>query len=124
MAIYGNNADAQRIAFGAPNSSLDQKTEVAREIATTAINAELNREFDIETPSDGVNRICNLLAAAILTTKTGEPSESNYWKMGLELLGKYRGDDSNDNPWRINIPVERFRGLTSREDLLGHSFVN
>lgn len=124
MVAYGNNSDSQRIAFGAPNSSLDLKTETAREVATTAINAHLNREYDIDAPSDGINRICNLLAAAILTTKMGEAAESALWKMGIELLEKYRGDNSDDNPWRVNIPVERFRGLSSIDEIRPYNFVN
>lgn len=124
MASYGSNSASQIMAFGAANSSLDTKTSTFRDLATTVINAELNLEFDITTPTDGINNICNLLTAAFLTSKPGAQKESPFWEMGIELLQKWRGDDPEDAAWRINIPVERFHGLTSRGDLLPHSFVD
>jgi len=124
MVSYGDNANAQRMAFGSVNSSLDAKTESFREVATTVVNAKLNRENDIETPSDNIHRITNLLTAAFLTTSPGKQEESPLWEMAQKLLEEWRGDDPDDNPWRINIPVERFRGLSSIDEIRPYNFVS
>ena len=120
MVSYGNSADAQTLAFGAPNTSLDTKTADARDVATSMINSKLNISTDIAAPSDAVTRCCNLLAAGILNP---DPNK-DLWKKGMEMLDLLRGDDAGDAPWRISIPVERFRGLVSAEEIRPHDFVN
>ena len=120
---YGSTSDCQILAFGAANSSLDTKTQKALDVASSFINSELNLEKDSASPSTAMTECADLLAAAILRTK-GDAQEDPYWKMGTEMLKKLRGDSPDDAPWRLNVPVERFRGLVSQEDRRPHSFVN
>ena len=121
---YGTDLDSQIVAFGVQNTSFDAKTTAFRKLATTVINAELNLEFDIASPSEGIDNICNLLTAAFLTTKPGEQKASPFWEMGIDLLQKWRGDDPEDAHWGITIPTERFHGFVSRGEFLPHSFVD
>lgn len=122
MAIYGDNEGAQIKAFGNINTSLNSKTEEARKTATVAINSKLNVK-EIQDPSDAIHVIANELAAGVLSTKPGEnPAESTNWQLGMQLLEDWRGDDSGDAKWRINIPVERFRGIHVLDR--PHSFVD
>lgn len=123
MTSYGSNSSAQILAFGAINSSLDTKTIQCRAVATSIINASLNLERDIESPSDAIDNCCNMISSAILRAKPGQANQDENFEIGMKLLEKLRGDSESDAPWRINIPVERFRGLIAVEDIRPHNFV-
>lgn len=112
---YGSDDNTQILAFGAINNNLDTKTGQARSVATSIINSNLNLENDIASPSTRINDCCNMLAAAILRSKPGENTKDSLWDQGMALLEKLRGDNPTDAPWRINIPVERFRSYGDDE---------
>jgi len=116
MVSYGSNAEVQRLAYGAVNSSLDAKTTSFRDVATSKVNAFLDLHNDIETPSDLVTRCTNLLAAAMIRTPTGDPTEDSFWKMAEQLLEQLKGDETTDAPWRLTIVGERFHGRGSEHD--------
>ena len=123
MVSYGTNTETQTLAFGAVNTSLDDKTQTARDSATSIINSFLNLDKDIIDPSDAINRCCNLLASGILQAKPGESAPSQHWDMGIRLLEQLRGDDVGDAPWGLTIPVERFHSFTSLAELRPFNFV-
>jgi hypothetical protein len=124
MASYGTNTNVQILSFGSANSSLDTKTSLARDVATSIINSHLNIDKDIENPSNAVSKCAEMYAAAILRSKPGEESKDHMWEQAQKLLESLRGDDVDDAPWRKSINVERFRGLVSADDIRPHDFVN
>ena len=109
MASYSTNANVQNLVYGTTNSDWDAACTAARDVATSVINAKLDRTTDIGTASDLVTRCCTLLAAGIISTSPNDKVESNtYWKQGLILLEQLRGDDTDDASWGRTIPIERF----------------
>lgn len=113
--VYGTDAAVQKLAYGNTDSSFDTKTTAALTVATVMINAALNLENDITSPSSKVTQCANLLAAGIILSKPEQP-ENEHLKLGKELLKSLRGDNPTDAPWRITIPVERFRSYGQIDD--------
>jgi hypothetical protein len=109
MASYSTDANVQNLVYGTTNSDLDTATTNARDVATSIINAHLNLDADIASPSNLVTRTCTLIAAGILSTGPDETLEQNgYYKMGMLLLESIKGDVATDAPWGITIPTDRF----------------
>lgn len=108
MASYSTNANVQNLVYGTTNSDLDTASTNARDVATSIINAHLNINTDISSPSDAITRCCTLLAAGIMSTSPDENLEQNgYYKAGMALL-MMLPDSSDDAPWGITIPTDRF----------------
>ena len=111
MASYSTNANVQNLVYGTTNSDWDAVCTAARDVATSIINAKLDRTTDIGTASDLVTRCCTLLAAGIVSTSPNDKVESNtYWKQGHLLLEQLKGDDTDDASWGRTIAIERFGG--------------
>ena len=117
---YGSNDQAQIIAYGAANSDYDTSTDTARQTATSIINSQLNLEEDIKAPSKKIDDCCNLLAAAIISTSPEATAQSAFWIAGMKMLDNLP-DNSADAPWRINIPVDRFRSVANNS-IVGNNF--
>jgi hypothetical protein len=99
MASYGTNAAVQYLALKRTDSNLDNQTGAYRDIATSFINGKLNLTADISSPSDGVTRCANLLAAGLMMTSAQSIDEINghpFIKMALDLLDLISGDYISD----------------------------
>lgn len=110
MASYGTNAEVQKLAFKTTNSDWDSASTSARDVATSIINAELDRTTDLSTVSDLVTRCANLLAAGIVSSSPTNIQENVFWQQGQILLKSLRGDDTDDASWGRTIAIERFGG--------------
>jgi hypothetical protein len=109
MTSYSSNANVQNLVYGTTNSDWDAASTAARDVATSVINAKLDRTTDIASASDLVTRCCTLLAAGILSTSPSDKvGENTYWKQGMILLEQLRGDDVDDASWGKVVPIERF----------------
>lgn len=113
MASYGSNSAVQYLALKRTDSNLDNQTSAYRDVATSFINGKLNLIADITSPSDGVTRCANLLAAGLMMTSAQTIDEINghpFVKMALELLELISGDQSADgsDAFGTSFMVERF----------------
>ena len=110
MASYSSNANIQNLVYGATNSDIDDASTAARDVATSLINAHLDRTTDISSPSDLVTRCATMLAAGILATGPEDKLDQNaYYKAGMELLKALKGDDVDDAEWSKSVPSSRFQ---------------
>lgn len=105
---YGTDAAVQNLVHGTTNSDWDAATTAARNLSTQIINSELDILTDISSPSDKVTQCANLLAAGIFTSEPGKLEENAYYKMGMKMLEKLKGDNTGDSPWHTSIVVEGF----------------
>ncbi len=111
MADYGTNAATQILAYGAADSDLDTRSAGARAVATSYVNAYLDLDRDIASPTDFVTDATNLLAAAVLLTGQASVEAINahpFFDLALKLLEKAKGDQPTEVAWRKTIPVDRF----------------
>lgn len=108
MVSYGSNAAAQTIAYGRTDSNRDTAFSAYRDVATSIINAKLNRTTDFSTVPDTVTRCANLLAAGLALTQPNQTEKHPFWIQGMELLESLIGDtDTEGTNWGYNILVKR-----------------
>lgn len=113
MTSYGSNSAVQYLALKRTDSNLDNQTGAYRDVATSFINGKLNLTVDITSPSDGITRAANLLAAGLMMTSAQTIDEINghpFIKLALQLLDSIAGDQASDNGlvWDNNFVVDRF----------------
>lgn len=119
MTSYGSNSAVQYLALKRTDSNLDNQTSAYRDIATSYINAYLNRTTDISSPSDSITRCCNLLAAGLMMTSAQSIDEINghpFIKLALDMLNLAKGDSLTDSKWGTVVPVKRFQGTLTSEN--------
>jgi hypothetical protein len=106
MASYSSNANVQNLVYGVTNSDLDTVCSIARDVATSVINAKLGYKADLSSVPDVISRCCTLLAAAIISTSPEDKVDVNtYWKQGmilLDSLGEETTEGSQFNTITIN----------------------
>lgn len=108
---YGSNAEVQKLAFGAVDSTQDTRTTTARDAATAIINAKLGLENDLTTPNNQINTITNLLAAGIILS--GQISIDSqkmhpFYDQGIQLLDSVDISSLTEIQFQPNIMVDRF----------------
>ena len=106
MVSYSSNANIQNLVYGVTNSDLDTVCSIARDVATSVINAKLVYKADLSSVPDVISRCCTLLAAAIISTSPEDKVDVNtYWKQGmilLDSLGEETTEGSQFNTITIN----------------------
>ena len=106
MTSYSSNANVQNLVYGVTNSDLDTVCSIARDVATSIINAKLGYKTDLSSVPDVISRCCTLLAAAIISTSPEDKVDVNtYWKQGiilLDSLGEETTEGSQFNTITIN----------------------
>jgi hypothetical protein len=111
MVDYGSDAEVQKLAFGAIDTSQDARTASARTIATAKINSILDLAVDIQTPSAAVNSVANLFAAGLILTgqmNVDAIREHPFVTEAMKILETLKGDVVTDAEWGKSFPVERF----------------
>lgn len=89
MASYGSNTEVQKLAFGSSDSNQDTRTTAARDLATSIINAKLGLVNDLNTPTNEITRIANMLAAGIILSgqiTVDSQSMHPFYVEAMELL--------------------------------------
>lgn len=120
MTSYGSDDAVQYLALKRTDNNLDNQTSAYRDIATSYINAYLNRTTDISSPSDSITRCANLLSAGLMMTSAQSIDEIDshpFVKLAKEMLELLKGDTSSDGKWGTIIPVRRFEGRLSPEEI-------
>lgn len=108
MVSYSTNADVQNVAYGATNSDLDTVCTIARDVATSIINATLGYKKDITNVPDVIHRACALLAAGIISTSPEDKVDENtYFKTGMKLLS-LMGEEVEGGKQYNTIPIDGF----------------
>lgn len=115
MASYSTNANVQNLVWGTTNTDLDSASTLARDTATSMINAKLGLKSDLATVPDTVTRCATLLAAGMVSSSPDKLAENVYWKTGNTLLEQL-GEESVSEEQDIysNIHVEGFGRLESQ----------